>query len=1122
MRICLLSLCLGCFQLLAAQSKLTITVLDSTTQAPLPYASIYLEKAGIGQKTNSQGQAIFKLSPQQKSDSVIISYIGYHPQKLALTPETKALTVKLVSSVYLLEEVVIAYEKPLKPEQIVRKAIKNVKDNYSNKEVILRCLYRETVKEDEQYIQLNEAFADVFYTGYPHKRMDSKMWLDWFYDSEYAFDIEADRIYDEFFHEFNNPRDQMRLNYVRASENWSAYGVETGLMGGPLGLTSFDKVKYYYDFLDPKLVRKYQYKLAGKTQLHGAICYVIDFIPQELSRSFRSDQSKKTRDPIFTGKLYVETESFAVVKLEYDLALDRNYGFYTSRIPLAFGGEINYRQRNGRWYLSEIRATEKRTFHRPPLTQAIVHEGVKQMFVYQVEQGEVEPFPDSTIFKSTRYSAVRYYPQLYEADFWQDNTIYARYPLPPKVAGDLSQSKPLEKQFAERFQAKADLKPPILTPRVSYFEYPTESLADSFHWLAAPQNATELYQYLQAENQYAKNQLIVDRRYQKGIFDDLRTFYTKEEKNRSSKQTPGTYRYEEDSLGQMILYQYIDSVERNFCFNLSRFEQQKRKKILRILPNQSQTELMVYYLSPQDLGGYVAIVPKGDSIPIDSIQDIYMVEWWGDSALVYSQSNQKGGADNLYLHRLGEESEQLLWAEEDSTFDVEVYNYDKQVQINILSKSENEIHLLQGRPSQASLHLVKARQEGVEYSLRGQAGNWFMLSNAVSPNNQLYRSQDALPQNWQIIDPPLRKAYLADIALNERYIACKSYDKSYLRLHYRPLAFEEWTEVELPQKICEVDMALSQTKLDTLFLALSALNLAPRMLKVSLSTAGQAQTAPPKIKAPQWVHYAYTKRKWAKSADGSKVPMTILKSVNPLSDHLGCILKVYGAYGANSNPTFSAEDILLCHQGYTVVYAHVRGGGMMGYDWYRGGKLLNKKNSFADFIACAEYLIAKEYTDADHLVAYGNSAGGMIIGWAINERPELFNTAILDHPFVEVLHTTLNDSLPLTVDEYKEWGDPNDPEVYDYIKSYCPYQNIKPQAYPNLLYLAGIYDYQTPAWQIAKHVAAIRRQNRADSEILLITDMDSGHAGNMSTIENYKSFARMLSFLNINLFGEGP
>jgi oligopeptidase B len=309
-----------------------------------------------------------------------------------------------------------------------------------------------------------------------------------------------------------------------------------------------------------------------------------------------------------------------------------------------------------------------------------------------------------------------------------------------------------------------------------------------------------------------------------------------------------------------------------------------------------------------------------------------------------------------------------------------------------------------------------------------------------------------------------------------------------LEIKYKRKNETKWEEIDFKNKIFNASIQYIEADKIKIYYA----NPRTPRTQFEFDLASAILTKTTKIKQGINSLYFKTERLWAKSKDGVKIPITLSKCLSPKKKHKGLILKAYGAYGnIPRGNTFSAEDAILLNDGFTIAYAHIRGSSTMGNQWYLDGKLLNKENAFNDYIACAEYLIKKKFTTAKLLIGYGHSAGGLIMGTVINRRPELFNTVILDHPYLDVLTTMMNDSIPLTTDEYKEWGNPKEKEVYEYIKAYSPYQNIKKQKYPNLLFIASSNDYQTPVWQIAKYVAKLREYNVGKNSILFKTDIGS-------------------------------
>jgi oligopeptidase B len=257
-----------------------------------------------------------------------------------------------------------------------------------------------------------------------------------------------------------------------------------------------------------------------------------------------------------------------------------------------------------------------------------------------------------------------------------------------------------------------------------------------------------------------------------------------------------------------------------------------------------------------------------------------------------------------------------------------------------------------------------------------------------------------------------------------------------------------------------------------------------------------------------------SKRLFAEAYDGTKVPISFVykkdlkrEEGNPL------ILYGYGSYGINTNAHFSSSVISLLDRGFVYAIAHIRGGEEMGRHWYEEGKLFRKKNTFTDFIACAEFLIEEGYTSKDKMFAVGGSAGGLLIGAVINMRPDLFKGVIAVVPFVDVINTMLDESIPLTTSEYDEWGNPNEKDYYEYILSYSPYDNVEPKDYPNILVMTGLHDSQVQYWEPAKWVAKLREMKTDDNLLLLHTNMDAGHSGASGRFRRYEELALEYAFL---------
>jgi oligopeptidase B len=255
-------------------------------------------------------------------------------------------------------------------------------------------------------------------------------------------------------------------------------------------------------------------------------------------------------------------------------------------------------------------------------------------------------------------------------------------------------------------------------------------------------------------------------------------------------------------------------------------------------------------------------------------------------------------------------------------------------------------------------------------------------------------------------------------------------------------------------------------------------------------------------------------RVWATAKDGIKVPISLVYRKDLKKDGTNPLLQyAYGSYGVTMEPYFSTTRLSLLDRGFIYAIAHIRGGEDLGRQWYEDGKLLKKKNTFTDFIDCSQFLIQEKYTSPDHLYAEGGSAGGLLMGAVVNMAPELYHGVIAQVPFVDVITTMLDDSIPLTTGEYDEWGNPNKKEYYDYMLSYSPYDNVKEQTYPNMFVSTGLHDSQVQYWEPAKWVAKLRTHKKGNTVLYLHTNMDAGHGGASGRFEAIKELAKEFAFL---------
>ena len=406
------------------------------------------------------------------------------------------------------------------------------------------------------------------------------------------------------------------------------------------------------------------------------------------------------------------------------------------------------------------------------------------------------------------------------------------------------------------------------------------------------------------------------------------------------------------------------------------------------------------------------------------------------------------------------------------------------------------------------------RRKDHEYSLDHYQQQFYLRSNREGKNFGLYRSDSWDEQAWQTLIAPRESVMLEDFTLFRDWLVVEEREHGLLRLRQihrqsqreTQIAFDDPTYVTWiaynpePETACLRYGYSSMTTPDTLF-------------ELDMDSGERQILKQQEVKGFDGSRYR-SERLWIAARDGVKVPVSLVyrhehfrRGNNPL------LVYGYGSYGASMDADFSSSRLSLLDRGFVFAIAHVRGGGELGQQWYEDGKFLKKKNTFNDYIDVCDALLAQGYGNPTLCYGMGGSAGGMLMGTVINERPELFHGVVAQVPFVDVVTTMLDESIPLTTGEFEEWGNPEDETYYRYMKSYSPYDNVRPQAYPNILVTSGLHDSQVQYWEPAKWVAKLREQKVDDNLLLLCTDMDSGHGGKSGRYKSYEGVALEFAFL---------
>ncbi|AXP01944.1 S9 family peptidase [Pseudomonas sp. FP2300] len=498
--------------------------------------------------------------------------------------------------------------------------------------------------------------------------------------------------------------------------------------------------------------------------------------------------------------------------------------------------------------------------------------------------------------------------------------------------------------------------------------------------------------------------------------------------------------------------------------------------------------------------------------------------WANDSlTLFFGELDDTHRPHKLWRYRLDGTAAEEVFHEPDGRFFLHCYrsSSEQQLILSLGSKTTSEVWVLDATQPQQPFTCLAPRREDHEYDvdhglLDGQ-WTWLIRSNRDGINFALYQAVDTgvapTEADWQNLIPHSDTVMIDGLSLNAGAMTLSLREGGLPIIEVHPQGLPAY-RVQLPDAAYSLHVQNSLEFIsDRIRLRYEALNRPAQIRQLDLASGEQVVLKQTPVLGPFDADAYVSQRLWATAPDGTQVPISLVVKREALGRPVPLYLYGYGAYGESLDPWFSHARLSLLDRGVAFAIAHVRGGGELGEAWYRAGKQEHKHNTFSDFIACAEHLIANGFTTAGQLAISGGSAGGLLIGAVLNQRPELFKVAIAEVPFVDVLNTMLDPDLPLTVTEYDEWGNPEEPDVYDRIRAYAPYENVSAQAYPALLVIAGYNDSRVQYWEAAKWVAKLRATKTDDNPLLLKTELDAGHGGMSGRYQGLRDVALEYAFV---------
>ncbi|MCQ2041642.1 S9 family peptidase [Stutzerimonas kunmingensis] len=661
---------------------------------------------------------------------------------------------------------------------------------------------------------------------------------------------------------------------------------------------------------------------------------------------------------------------------------------------------------------------------------------------------------------------------------------------------------------------------------------------DPYRWLEN-RDADDVLAYLKAENAYLEEQLADQSELRETLFQEIKGRIRETDLSLPSPWGPWLY-YQRTTAGdeyprhyrcprpvdgsltvdedaEQLLLDPNELAEGGFL-SLGAFSvSQDHSKLAYSLDREGDE---IYRLFVKDLA-------SGDvtALPFDDCDG--SMTWANDSqTLFYGELDDTHRPHKIYRHRLGDTNSSEVYHDPDGRFFVHCYRTSSERQLVILShsKTTSEAWVLSADEPEGQWTCLAPRQEDHEYfpdhGLHEGQWSWLIRSNQAGINFALYHASEAQPEreHWQELVAHDDTVMLEDVSLNAEAITLTLREGGLPVIEVRPQGVQPY-RLQLPDAAYSLHVQNSLEFTSTVIrLRYEALNRPAQVRQLTLADGTQEVLKETPVEGPFDADAYESRRIWATAQDGTQIPISLVGRRDSFGKPAPLYLYGYGAYGHSLDPWFSHARLSLLDRGFVFAIAHVRGGGDLGEAWYRAGKLEHKPNTFSDFIASAEQLLADGYTTSERLAISGGSAGGLLIGAVLNMRPELFGAAVAEVPFVDVLNTMLNADLPLTVTEYDEWGDPNRPEVHERIKAYAPYENIRAQAYPALLAVAGYNDSRVQYWEAAKWVAKLRATRTDDNLLLLKTEFGAGHGGMSGRYQALKDVALEYAFV-LKVFG---
>jgi oligopeptidase B len=675
-----------------------------------------------------------------------------------------------------------------------------------------------------------------------------------------------------------------------------------------------------------------------------------------------------------------------------------------------------------------------------------------------------------------------------------------------------------------------DIVPPKAKIRPKQLKIHNDLRIDDYYWLNDRENP-EVIEYLEQENAYCDAMLSHTKGFQNDLFQEMKSRIKEDDESVPYKFNGYWYIVKFEKGKDYPIYtrkkETLKATEEILfdCNKMAKDHSFFKLVSIAISPNNNLVSFGIDTVGRRQYTLQIKNLVTG-KIYKDTIKNTTGGATWANDniTLFYTSKNEQTlRSDKIYKHKLGDavKNDVLTFSEDDDTFGVTVYKTKTKKYIVIASYSTltTEYQILNTNNPDGKFKIFQPRVRGLEYSINHYKNEFFIVTNSGNATNfKLMKTCEEATEisNWESLIAHREDVLLEGIDIFKDFLVITERCNGLNEI--RIIRWDNSDEYYLPFDN-ETYTAYTTTNVDfdttILRYGYNSLKTPSSIIDFDMVTKTKEIKKEQEVLGGTFNKENYiSERVWATAQDGTKIPISLIYHRDTQKDKsTPLLLYAYGSYGSTIDPYFSTIRLSLLDRGFIYAIAHVRGGEYLGRHWYENGRLLQKINTFNDFIECSKFLIENKYTSAKHHYAMGGSAGGLLIGVIVNLAPELYNGVITQVPFVDIITTMLDENIPLTTGEYDEWGNPNDKEYYDYIKSYSPYDNVEEKDYPNLLITTGLHDSQVQYWEPAKWIAKLRTLKKDNNILLLKTNMEAGHAGASGRFEALKEDALEYAFL---------